>query len=353
VALAPPKKILLIRLKAIGDVIMATPSIRALRKAFPSSEIHFLTRAVNEPLLLHNPYLNQIRLYPDKPASFKKMFDFFRDLRRERFDWVFDFEATPRSAWTALFTGAAARVGYAFRVRKWAFNYPVPKNKIRRFQGDICLSLIQFLGVRGDGSATEIFLGKDEKAWAEDYFSKNEIASQPLRLGINPTGTWSSKRWPVFYWRELIPLIHQNLGIKPLLFWGPGSEELVGEIIEGLEDFVIVKPETTLLEAAAFVSRLDLLVGSDGTPQHMAQALGVKSLTLWGPGWGIGWTLPNDPRHRFLQDPPPCGPCDKTLCPNPKEPRFGEPSYQECLTRITPAKVLRAIQEMTASPSQA
>lgn len=290
----PPKKILLIRLKAIGDVIMATSSIRALRKAFPSAEIHFLTRAVNEPLLRNNPYLNQIRLYPDKPASFKKMLGFFLGLRRDRFDWVVDFEATPRSAWAALFTGASVRAGYAFRVRKWAFNHPVPKNLIRRFQGDICLSLVEFLGVAGDGNATEIFLGSEETTWADEYFSKKEIASQSLRLGINPTGTWSSKRWPVAYWRELIPLIHGKLGIKPLVFWGPGSEELVREITQGLEDLVIVKPETTLLEAAAFVSRLDLLVGSDGTPQHMAQALGVKSLTLWGPGWGIGWTLPND-----------------------------------------------------------
>ncbi len=333
---------------------MATPVLRALRKAFPAAEIHFSTYASNEPLLRYNPYLDHLAVYPEITSSLTEKLKFLWGVRRERYDWVFDLEATPRSAWLALATGAAERVGYAFRVRKWAFTQRVPKNQVRRFQSDVCLSLIRHMGVPDDGLKTELFLGPEEKAWAKDYFNQPELSQQRWRIGLNPTGAWTSKQWPVERWRQLILLLHENLGIKPLLFWGPGSESLAHEITRGLEDRVILKPETTLLQAAAFVSGLNLLIGSDGTPQHMAQALGTPSLTLWGPGWGIGWTLPGDPRHRYLQHFLDCGPCDHTLCPFPERPvgisgfsPSGSPHYhRECMDRLTPQMVLDLARQM-------
>jgi ADP-heptose:LPS heptosyltransferase len=357
---AEPKKILVIRLKAIGDVIMASPVLRALRKAYLSAQIHFATHAANEPLLRHNPNLDRLKVYPEKTSPFRDKLGFILGMRREKYDWVFDLEATPRSAWLAFATGGRERVGYAFRVRKWAFTRPVPKNQVRRFQSDVCLSLVRELGVPDDGLKTEIFLGPQERSWAKDYFSRPEISQQRWRIGLNPTGAWTSKQWPLERWRQLIPLLHENLGIKPLLFWGPGSEKMVGEISRGLEDRVILKPQTTLLEAAAFITGLDLLIGTDGTPQHMAQALGTPSLTLWGPGWGIGWTLPGDLRHRYLQHFLDCGPCDKTLCPFPERPTGslgfpppGSPHYhRECLDRITPETLLGLAREMLQIPEK-
>ena len=202
----------------------------------------------------HNPHLNRLILYPEITSSMGQMLKFFSGVRREKYDWVFDLEATPRSAWLALATGAVERVGYAFRVRKWAFTRPVPKNQVRRFQSDVCLSLIRHMGVKDDGLRTEIFLGPQEKEWAEDYFQKPEISQQRWRVGLNPTGAWTSKQWPLERWRQLIPILHETLGIKPLLFWGPGSETLAKEISRGLDDRVILKPETTLLQAAAFIT---------------------------------------------------------------------------------------------------
>ena len=354
---AEPKKILVIRLRAIGDIVMATPVLRALRKTFPAAQIHFATYAVNEPLLRYNPNLDGLKIYPPINSSLLEKLKFLLGIRWERYDWVFDLEATPRSAWLTLATGAPERVGYAFRVRKWAFTQRVPKNQVRRFQSDVCLSLIRHLGVKDDGIRTEIFLGPEEKAWAKDYFNQPELARQRWRIGLNPTGAWTSKQWPVERWRQLISLLNESLGIKPFLFWGPGSEVLVKEISKGLEDQLILIPETTLLQAAAFVSGLNLLIGTDGTPQHMAQALGTPCLTLFGPSWGNGWTLTGDPRYRYLQHFLDCGPCDHTLCPFPERPAdasgfppTGSPHYhRECMDRITPETVLGVARQMLPS----
>jgi heptosyltransferase-3 len=332
-----PKKILVVRLKAIGDVIMASPVLRALRKSFPSSEIHVVTRSVSEPMLRYNPNPNKILLYPEKVASLREKLGFFQAVRREGYDWVVDLEATPRSAWVVLATGAPVRVGYAFRVRRWAFTHPVPINRFRRFQGDVCLELVRHLGVPDDGIQTELFLGSEEKAWADAFFARAEVATQRHLIGLNPTGAWTSKQWPVEHWRRLIHLLNEQVGVKPLLYGGPGSEKLLQSIAHGLEERLIHKPETTLLQAAAFVARLDLLIGSDGTPQ----ALGTPSLTMWGPAWGIGWTLPDDPRHTFIQKYLDCGPCDHTTCPYPEKPTRADHYYRECMDRISPEEVAK------------
>ena len=98
------------------------------------------------------------------------------------------------------------------------------------------------------------------------------------------------------------------------------------------------------------------MIGSDGTPQHMAQALGTPSLTLWGPGWGVGWTLPGDSRHRYLQHFLDCGPWRPQFplpffpsCPSGSSgfPPPGAPHYhRECMDRITPEIVLGLAQQM-------
>lgn len=341
-----PRKILVVRLKAIGDVIMASPVVRALRKAYPAAELHVLTRSASEPMLRYNPNPSRVLLYPEKGASWGAMLAFLKSIRAARYDWVIDLEATPRSAWVVAASGAPVRVGYAFRVRKWTFTHPVPINRWRRFQGDVCLELVRSLGVPDDGIRTELFLGPDEKAWADAYFARPEVAAQPFLIGFNPTGAWTSKQWPVEHWRKLVGLLHAVTGAKPLLFDAPGFEEQIGQIASGQEDRILHKGKTTLLEAAGFVSRLDLLIGSDGTPQHMAQALGTPSLTMWGPAWGVGWTLPDDPRHRMIQKFLDCGPCDYTTCPYPERPTRADHYYRECMDRISPEEVAATAQKM-------
>jgi ADP-heptose:LPS heptosyltransferase len=341
-----PKKILLIRLKGIGDVILSTPVFRALRKKFPSAEIHLLTRSFCEPVVRHDPSLNKVIVHPDKNATFGETIRFVLDLRRQRYDWVLDLAAEPRSAWLTLATGAPLRAGYAFHIREWAFNHRIPKNTVRKYQGEVNLDIIRALGVPDAGNQTEIHLGGEEKKWAEEFFSRPEIKGLKHRIGVNPTGTWSSKRWPASHWRELVEKIHQTLGVKPILLGGPGDEGLIQEIRTRLEDKTLVKPETTLLQAAMFVSHLDLLIGNDGTPQHFAQAFGTRSLTLCGPHWGMSWTKPGDQRHRYLQHFLDCGPCDLNVCPFPKEQGSAAHVHQECLVKITPEKVLDVTREM-------
>ena len=342
----PPRRILLIRLKGIGDVILSTPLFRALRKKFPAAEIHLLTRSFCEPVARHNPHLDRVLVHPEKNAPFRKKISFFWALRTARYDWVLDLAAEPRSAWLTLATGAPLRAGYAFRVRKWAFNRPIPKNKVRKYQAEVNLDILRALGVEDDGNQTEIFLSREDQAWAEEIWGRPEFKSLKWKVGLNPTGSWPSKRWPAAYWRELIGKIHGTWGVRPILLGAPGDGPLLDEVRTGLEAETLLKPETTLPQAAAFISKLDLLIGNDGTPQHLAQAFGVKSLTICGPHWGLSWTKPDDARHLYLQRFLDCGPCDLNVCPFPRERGKDKHIHQECLLEITPGMVFQAAQRM-------
>ena len=342
-----PDKILFIRLKAIGDVVLCTPLIRALRAAYPKAQIDFLADSTPAVLLQNNPRLTKVLAAPAKGAPLSAQWKFIKQLRQTHYDLVFDLFGNPRSAWMALLSGAPARAGYAYRGRKWAYTHPVPLNRVRKYQVEVNLDVLRYLGIPDAGIDTEIFLTDEEKKEGKRLLRSLGLdEAKNARIGLNPTGTWSAKRWPAALWRELILKTQQQLGVKPLLLTGPGDEALLSEIIQGLEDKVIVAPATHLRQLGGILSGLDLLVGNDGAPQHMAQALGVKSLTLFGPTWGISWNKPGDPRHRFLQDAPDCGPCDKTLCPNPQQAPAGSNGYQECLTRITPSKVLNQMKEL-------
>ena len=341
-----PQKILLIRLKGIGDVILSTPLLRALRKAFPKAEIHFLTRALCAPILRHNPHVGKVLVHPEKSASTFELFRFLGSLRAAKYDWVLDLAAEPRSAWLTLATGAPLRAGYAFRIRKWAFNFVIPKNQVRKYQAEVNLDILRAVGVPDDGFQTEIFLGEMEKDWAKREWEKPEFKGQKLKIGFNPTGTWPSKRWPVDYWRRLASSVYGQWGVKPILCGGPGDEAILEEIRWGTEDKVLEMPKAGLLEASAFISQMDLLIGNDGTPQHIAQAFGTKSITLCGPHWGLSWTKPGDPRHRFLQHFLDCGPCDLNACPFPRQEGQAPHVHQECLLKISPSIVFEAAKGM-------
>ncbi|HVZ81614.1 MAG TPA: glycosyltransferase family 9 protein [bacterium] len=347
-----PQKILVIRLKGIGDVILSTPLLRALKKAYPKAQVHFLTRAASAPLLQHDPLVEKVWVHPEKKAPLGDLLQFLSDLRAEKFDWTLDLAAEPRSAWLTLLSGAPLRAGFDIRLRRWAFNHRIPPRRYeRRYQVEVLLDLLRGLGIEGDGIDTRIALGPGDLEWARGQWAGGELGAQRKKIGLNPTGTWPSKRWPADHWRRLALKIYERWNVKPVLVGGPGDGALLDEVAWGIGDQVLRVPSTGLLQAAAFLSQMDLLIGNDGTPQHLAQAFGVPSLTLCGPHWGLSWVKPQDPRHLYLQHFLDCGPCDLNVCPHPRHAQAGGHYQQECMVRIGPDKVFAAAQGLLGLPS--
>jgi ADP-heptose:LPS heptosyltransferase len=337
-----PRKILIIRLRAIGDVLLCTPIVRALRKKFPQAQIDFLTEKQPAEILKNNSYLSKIYVLPKHESVLSYCF-VLKNIIENHYNWVLDFFGNPRSAWITWLTFSKLRMGYAHRFRKWAYTHPIPLNRIRRYQVEVNLKFLEFLKIPFDNFQLDFFLTSEEYSWGKKTIDQLNFGK--FKIALNPTGSWPAKCWPLEYWEKLIFEINSHFKTRPILLWGPDTNWAI-EFQKKMEDRLIIAPRTDLRQLASLIAQVQLLVGNDGAPQHIAQALGTRSLTIFGPTWGVSWTKPVDSRHQYLQEFLDCGPCDQTQCHFPTSVEQGEHSYQECLTRITPRRVLMAMEKM-------
>jgi lipopolysaccharide heptosyltransferase II len=317
-----PKRILIIQLKRAGDIIVTAPVLPALHAALPEAQIDFLVDKPFAPLLENNPYIHGIRIY-DRHAVWAT----WRALRASSYDWILDFQSSPRSVLAGIFSGARWRAGY--RVTFWGafFNRAIrrPGQGVSVTEGKMALvrSLLSGLGQPGE---RQIFLTDAERQWAKGQMGEGR--GEKGAVALIPTHRRASRRWPAGAFAELARrLISQG---RPVwLFWGPGEEEYVSAIQRQAAGSRMI-PSTTLRQMAALLAECQMVVTNDNGPMHLAEAVGAPTITLYGPTDPASWNA-GGPHHRVLQASGlPCLGCNLNACP------FGH----ECMTQITPEKIL-------------
>ncbi len=313
-------RILVIKLRAIGDVILATPVIENLRRAFPDAQIDFLTEPPAASLLKHHPDLDDVlvfeRNYVDSKSGLawlRENLAFFRELYRRKYDLVFDLFGNPRSAQFAWATRARYRIGYAFRGRQYAYNYRIPPRGDRVHEVQFNLDALQALGIPVHTRDPRIELSDIEEAFAERYWQASGLTGS-LVIGMNSSGGWYTKRWPLHRFAELGDRLTEQLSCRILLLWGPGELQDVQEIARSMKHQPIIAPQTDLLQLAAILKRLHLLISNDSGPMHLAAAMGTPVVAIFGPTrpdlqgpWGQG--------HRVARlEGLSCLGCNQTTC---------------------------------------
>lgn len=265
---------------------------------------------------------------------------------------VVDWLGSPRTAlWTAL-SGAPVRVGYDLPRRRYAYNVRVPRNRqgdhdLRGFAGEAFLDPVRRLGLRPSpwktgfahgGTLVEgkIDPGRAYAAWADDFFT----GASPV-VALMFSATWPAKAWPADEARRLAGLL-QTRGRVPLVVPGPGDEPFVAAMTEGAPD-IPVAPPTNLPELADLLTRATLFVGTDCGARHLAAALGLPTVTIFGPTDPGGWNPPG-PRHVAVRTGESCSPCDLTTCPVAGHP---------CMEGLKAGMVLEGVERINPVPGQA
>jgi len=324
-----PKRILLIQLKRAGDVIVTTPLFRSLRLLLPESQIDFLVDPPFAPLLENNPFVNTVHLF-DRRAPWKT----WMLLRTASYDWILDFQSSPRSILAGLFSRARIRAGY--RVPFWGkfLNHTIkrPGNDVSVTEGKINLvrSLRPDLGSSGE---RKIYLSAEERDWAKRQLGAGEKGA----VGLIPTHRRPSRRWPAAAYAELARR-YLSQGRPVWLFWGPGEEDYVKEIEQQAQGSRMI-PSASLRQMAALLERCEVVVTNDNGPMHLATAVGTPTVTLYGPTDPTSWN-PGGAGHLVLQAPGlSCLGCNLNDCP------FGH----ECMTWIKPENVYEVAQNLVAT----
>lgn len=334
-----PRRILVIKLRATGDVVLATPVIENLKRRFPRARLAFLAEEASAEVLRWHPSLDELIVLPLRRwgslgirGSWREQVRFYRNLRRKRFDLAIDLFGNPRSAVLTWLTGAPVRVGYAFRVRRRAYTTVVAPPDRPGHEVRFHLEALEALDIPVATNRPRVAIPgtADEKAarWLREHAPDARAV-----IGLNPGGGWAIKRWPPEFFGRLADALIDEYGVNVLILWGPGEEGLVARVTGAMHNRPLVLPAATLAELGAYLKRCGLLVSNDSAPMHMAAALDVPTVGIFGPTdpraqgpWGDGHGV-------VRKESVDCLGCNRIKCP------IGN----ICMTTLEPGELLEKI----------
>jgi ADP-heptose:LPS heptosyltransferase len=297
------KRLLLIQLVGMGDVLLCTPSIRAARAAFPHARIDFLTDALGADALGGNPHLDEVLVYR---RGLRHEWRILREIRGRRYDAVADFHSVPRTSRVVLASAAPQRIGVRGRgPRNLAYTELLPKVRDSVYIPRQKLRVLAPLGVDTGASvdcSLEIVIGSPEREFARQFWKRYGLDGADPVVAISPVAHVPLKQWGAERWAAVGDAL-VTAGARVLITSGPGEREQAAAVAERMKAPAIWDyGRTTIRELAALYRHCVLWVGNDGGPKHVAVAAGTPTLTVFRYPLGPIWTedaaaVP----HRYIQ----------------------------------------------------
>ncbi len=283
-----PRRILIIKPSALGDIILALPALSALKRSFPGAKISWFVRPEFAPLITGHPYLSDIILFDRKqlskwwcsPGSFKSLWSLVNQLRAGKFDLVFDFQGLFRTGFFSWVTGSKRRFGMA-GARELAHLFYT--DKISQDASSIHL-VDYYLKIVAAAGATQ---GEAEFKLPEDAGAAEKIDKLLKSQGVNaqyavivPGAAQPNKRWPIERFAELAGKISGRFGLSIVVTGSQGEREYIEAIGKRV---VNLAGKTSVCELIPLMKRASLVVSNDTGPGHIAAALGVLMVMIFGP----------------------------------------------------------------------
>jgi len=327
------RRILFIRIDRVGDLVLSTPAIRALKYGFPSSELTVLAGPAAAPLLEHNPHVDRVIVY-DRSRGFLEKTARVNALKRMRFDLAVDpyDDRELETAWIAGMSGASLRIGYPCGGREAFLTRVVKRPEPDQHIIETVLGVLKPLGVPAVSFRPEIFLTDSEVECARGWLAQVGGDALPF-VAIHPGAFYETQRWPAEYYATLADRILETGRLKVILFGGPGDEAIVDHILSLTKTGVVRCVTADIRMFAARLSQCRLLVCNNSGPLHVGAALGVPTVSFMGPTVKQRW-YPRGDLHVVLRiDELHCIGCNRGVCPA---------GTLECMHRITPEMAAEA-----------
>ncbi|MBU1355546.1 MAG: glycosyltransferase family 9 protein [Candidatus Edwardsbacteria bacterium] len=325
------KKILVLRMSGVGDVLWTTPFLANLRAAYPAAHISYMVKEFCAPVLYNNHDIDEIVIFK-KDKIFKQL-SFLRNLRKDGYDLTIDLVGTPRTAIQSVISGAGNRIGFDFGYRRFFYSHLLNARAANYgHEVEFNLSVLKYLGIPVSRKDLVFNLTDEEKKYQQGIYRSLALGGDRV-IGLIPTGGWACKRWPIDNYIAVAKALSSDPNNKILIFWGSPSEETDAKVILSVCQSSKLIPRTSLRQMAALLSGCDLIIGNDSGPLHIATAFKIPVISFYGPTvprsqgpWGQG--------HVVLQDKQlDCLGCNRMDCPDPK-----------CMAGIPPDRVIKEAQ---------
>jgi heptosyltransferase-2 len=339
-----PERVLIVLPTWVGDVVMATPFIKAVFRRFADAKVSLLLYRHLYPVLDGSPWAEHCHFWPrrDKSPESKAAHKALLDaLKAERFDLVILLPNSLRVAWLAWRIGAKRRVGFDRDARGLLLTdrFPVP-NKTK--DGYAPMPLVEYyerlaaeIGCGPSGDAIELHTTPgDDEATSARLRAEGVDDDGPIVVVCPGANFGASKCWHPERFAEVGDYLVAKLGLRVVISPGPGEEPLASRIAECMHEpaTLLTEPCLTLGELKSLVKRSGLLLGNDIGPRHIARAFDVPRVTIFGPT-EARWTDTSHDKETIVRVDVPCGPCHKKECPLPE---------RVCMDNVTVDMVIAA-----------
>ena len=333
------KRILIFKMSSLGDIILSTPSIRAVRNRFPNSKIKVLVDVRFRETLDNCPYIDEVLTCDfksrDRGLGFLKLAD---RLRSENFDISIDLQNNRSSHLLAFLGMIPERFGY--HNHKWSFflnrKISMPNKAIGpvEHQGRV----MGLLGITKFDKHLELWPSKESGKWAEKFLADNWLKKNQklVALSLSASKRWKTKNWGMPSMVGLSDMLAKEKSIRTVLVGSEEDVHLASEFVKKAGSKPInAAGKTSISQLVGLIRRCDALVSGDSSPMHIAASVGTPFVALFGPTDPKKHVTPAE-RYKVINKEFPCSPCYKPVCFKKKR----------CVEAISPREVFEAVTEV-------
>ena len=351
--------ILLVRPRLIGDVILTTPSIQALRRRFPEAKVLYLVEALAAPVVSHNPHVNETLVIRHRRGWRRWLEDLrlARLLRSRRIDIAIDLHGGPRSGWLTWISRAPVRVGYDVSGRRWMYSHRIlrprgyePRHAVLN-QWDLVATVVGPCEVPSpERERVEMPVLETARTAMTARLRSMGVASDATVVLMHVSAGNQFRRWPATSFREVARALVANRSERRVILLGDRTDESLAAEIAGESEGddrssgrILSALGWPLDQVRALMERASLFIGGDSGPMHIAATTDVPIVAIFGPTLPALWT-PWRPARLPLaiveSGPLPCRPCDQRVC---------LPGDFRCLTTLAASRVIDATEHLLAA----
>ncbi len=348
------RNILLIQIGDIGDVVWATPTFRAVKKAYPGANISVLLREGFGSLLEADHSVHKVfevkRYKGNLIKKIKEQIRFLRTLRQEHFDLVFDLRSDDRGAFMSFFSGAPVRatnIYHSILWRNWFFTHladpPVSGERIYG-AAEQSLRVVREFGIETKDTIPKLWISEKVKERVKQLLDHEGVTAVSRWVTLNAFSRWRYKEWGYEKWVRIVDWLWKEYGISTVIVGAPEEREESINIVNKCSGRIFnLTGRTTLSELAAVLNLSSLHIGVDSAAPQIAAAVGTPTITIYGPSAWSEWAPPGE-MHSVVTPDCDCAPCYKKGCSGS--------GISKCLEELTVDKVKRAIQEFLGHNSK-
>ncbi|MDP2928051.1 MAG: lipopolysaccharide heptosyltransferase II [Candidatus Omnitrophota bacterium] len=333
--------ILVIKLSSLGDVILSTAALRAIREKFPQGnyKISFLISEESKDILLRCPHIDELLVcdLKNKDKGLAGLWGIGRILRKKNFDMVIDLQNSRASHLLAYLSGCINRYGYNNKKFAFLLNHTICDQKPPLDPVTHQFRILKMLGIDLLNNALELWPSSEDQKAVDELLNAQWLSQTQKVVGINISASkrWSTKLWPL----EYLICLTEELGLKDIrvIITGTGEDQaLASMLINSLKNTKIINAcgKTNINELAVLIKKCQVFISADSSPLHIASSVGTPFIALFGPT-DARRHLPPGKNYIVIDKKLHCSPCYKTKCRS-----------KDCMVQISPAEVFDAVMKL-------